>query len=294
MRIKTYGMIKPYIKQSGLLSLLFVGLASLSGCGLFGGGAKGGGDMGELVGVGEREGWVMTTPYGMVPIPAGTFHMGQADEDVGATQINHNKQVTIGNFFMDDTEITNNEFRQFITSVLEDSASTLGEQFIRDNYYPDTTVFTKDFTHHMGDPLQEYYFWHPAYDNYPVVGVNWEAAKVFCQWRTEYLNDYRSSVGEWPMPNFRLPSEAEWEYAARGGEIWLSTHGVTHTYVIVKDVCLPILNLVEVIIMMTDLRIRLQLVFILPMITTCTIWQVMFQNGLKMLLTRPLSLSFGI
>lgn len=210
-------MIKTSIKQSGLLGLLFVGLASLSGCGLFGGGAKGGGDMGELVGVGEREGWIMTTPFGMVPIPAGTFHMGQADEDVGATQINHNKQVTIGNFFMDDTEITNNEFRQFIYAVLEDSASTLGEQFIRDNYYPDTTVFTKDFTHHMGDPLQEYYFWHPAYDNYPVVGVSWEAAKVFCQWRTEYLNDYRSSVGEWPMPNFRLPSEAEWEYAARGG-----------------------------------------------------------------------------
>ena len=84
-----------------------------------------GGDSGELIGVDGRQGWVMTVPFGMVPIPAGTFHMGQADEDPASTQINYNKQVTIGSFFMDDTEITNNEYRQFTNFYLVENSHSL-------------------------------------------------------------------------------------------------------------------------------------------------------------------------
>src|SRR6187455_2338152 len=104
--------------------VLIVAAGATSACGLLGLGGRGGdGDSGELVGVQGREGWVMTVPYGMVPIPAGTFHMGQADEDPASTQINFNKQVTIGPFFMDDTEITNNEYRQFTNFFLVDNGS---------------------------------------------------------------------------------------------------------------------------------------------------------------------------
>jgi len=109
-------------------ALVFGAALFLAGCNLLGIGGSKGGDGGELIGVPDREGWVMTIPLGMVPVPAGTFHMGQADEDPASTQINFNKQVTIGPFFMDDTEITNNEYRQFTNFFLVDNQSIEGLQ----------------------------------------------------------------------------------------------------------------------------------------------------------------------
>ena len=81
---------------SSKLLLLAMGVVA-SACGLLGLGGSGG-DGGELIGVPGREGWVQTLPYGMVPIPAGTFHMGQADEDPASTQINFNNWVVVNWF----------------------------------------------------------------------------------------------------------------------------------------------------------------------------------------------------
>lgn len=291
---------------------------------------------GELVGAPGKK-WHPEKPYGMELIPRGAFVMGKADEDQAKVLNAPTRTVTVRSFYMDDTEITNSEYRQFVEWVKDSIVRTrlailadelgigpedegIGEyafkdtdttelsaydKYMLDNYaglgetgyegralntdvdliwdtsdypdeyyaevmdsiylpeeesynglrsidvtklkykyswmdieaaarartgsrkdfikqeelgiYPDTTVWIRDFEYSYNEPMHNDYFWHDAYSDYPVVGVNWMQAKAFCNWRTKFKNDDQKSRGKQFVNQFRLPTEAEWEYAARGG-----------------------------------------------------------------------------
>jgi gliding motility-associated lipoprotein GldK len=100
-------------------------------------------------------------------------------------------------------------------SDVKDRSSFIKHNII--NIYPDTLCWIRDFTYSFNDPQAAQYFWHPSFDDYPVVGVSWVQATAFSIWRTDFMNSALRKSGVADVSQYRLPLETEWEYAARGG-----------------------------------------------------------------------------
>ena len=105
--------------------------------------------------------------------------------------------------------------RETITRALTGDYDFLNTYIV--NVYPDTTCWVNDFENAYNEQYVRMYFSHAGYNDYPVVGVSWEQANAFCAWRTEYLRRSLGKQGVYVEP-YRLPTEAEWEYAARAGK----------------------------------------------------------------------------
>lgn len=248
---------------------------------------------GQLVGdYSNRLNYAEPVPLGMVAIPSGVMKSGYSDEDVKNSMDAPVRTYNMTGFYMDATEITNAEYRQFTSWVRDSIAHTMLGNFIDNedgsqsidwnakinwkdedtkdqlmtmfvpaaatpdgvsrldvrqmvykhkyydyaaaaqnpglpatnfvytkdiNIYPDTTVWVKQFAYSNNEPIAKQYNSFPAFDDYPVVGVNYHQANAFCDWRTNLWKADREKRKQFFEGNFKLPTEMEWEYAARGG-----------------------------------------------------------------------------
>jgi formylglycine-generating enzyme required for sulfatase activity len=278
---------------------------------------------------GKKQVWFEPVPYGMVYVKPGHFQLGGGDQNLDG-KITSTFDVSVNSFWMDETEITNAEYRQYVRWVTDSVAALLtfnvgieyykaldrdripydparvdrekvkgiwrdekkevidalkpifyeGNERLMGNreidyrkifyeyyyidlkqaaqrtnsfnyetnsysgsvtdpktgvskpitdrssfiiknsvpIYPDTLVWVRDFTYSFNEPWTLMYFHHPAFNDYPVVGVTWQQANAFCHWRTSFKDDFLKSIKIESIHPYRLPTEAEWEYAARGGK----------------------------------------------------------------------------
>src|SRR6202012_3337620 len=123
---------------------------------------------------------------GLVAIEGGTFVMGgSADQDVTFDYNNVRRRVTVASFYMDETEVANQDWLDYLHWI---SVTYPDDHELYYNALPDTLVWRSPLSYN--EPYVNNYLRHPAFEDYPVVGVSWDQVQDYCQWRTDRANEH--------------------------------------------------------------------------------------------------------